>query len=233
MTYEDISKLPESLKKVLPEAGQKVFVEVYNESYSRDPSLAFATAWNIVKSKFQEVDGHIVANSSAFEVPKLYTFHLQEATTKIVMNSETEEVVLEAVLASTDPNTEGKFFTEEDLAVIDEQINMYGSTLPDVDHEHLKAIVRKVGNHPELIRAEIKKSKGVFKTIKSVLRDGKLWIQAFLDKRYKNHVGKFTQLSIEALADSDGSNRLKNPNYLGFSFTNNGKIGNARIDKLQ
>ena len=52
-----------------------------------------------------------------------------------------------------------------------------------------------------------------------------------LDKRYKNHVDKFNSLSIEAFADSDESKRLRNPKYLGFTFTNNPKLKSAKIVK--
>jgi hypothetical protein len=136
---------------------------------------------------------------------------------------------MEAILATTDKNTDNKFFTEDELSDISAQINTLGSTLPDVDHEKLQELVKKYGNNYEAIKTEIAKEKGVFKTIRSALKDGKLWIQAVLDKRYKNLVQKFGSLSIEALADADVTGRLRQPKYLGFTFTNNPKLKAARI----
>lgn len=184
-----------------------------------------------VKSKLVVKDGLLVANSDVFKIPTVYTFNLTDANTKIILNANSdEEIVMEAILASTEPNVEGYYFTEEELEDLMRQIDEGGSTLPDIDHAELKALVKQFGRNDELIKSELAKRKGVFKNIKSVVKDGKLWIQAFLDKRYKNHVNKFTSLSIESFADVDvGSKRLRNPKYLGFTFTNNPQLKSAKI----
>ena len=132
-------------------------------------------------------------------------------------------------MADTNKNTDGDFFTEEELKVIETQINTFGSTLPDVDHEKLNSLVQRYGNNYDAIVAELRKEKGIFKNIKAVFEKGKLWIQAVLDKRYKNHTEKFKGLSIESLAKRDDDGRLRNPKYLGFTFTNNPKLVAAKI----
>jgi hypothetical protein len=219
---------------LLPEEGQDYFEEVYNSSLrnGRSPVFAEAVATEMVKSKLTLVEGKLVAMSNSFKPTKLYSFNLNNVDSRIIMNSENEEFVMEAVLANTEKNTENKYFTVEELNDISNQINLLGSTLPDVDHEKLNALVAKYGNDYEKIRKELVSEKGIFKTIKSMVKDGKLWIQAQLDKRYKNHADKFSKLSIEALADSDKKGRLHNPKYLGFTFTNTPKLEGAEIVKV-
>jgi hypothetical protein len=219
------------IDKLLPLSGVKYFNDVYNKALSNGSSegVALGVAWSAVKNKLVVQGGSLVAMSDNFETPTLFSFKMSQPEINVVMNSETEEIILDAILADTTPNTEGKFFTDEELQSISEQINVMGSTLPDVDHEKLNSLVKKFGNNYDAIVAELKKEKGIFKNIKATFEKGKLWIQAVLDKRYKNHTEKFKSLSIEALAKSDDNGRLRNPKYLGFTFTNNPKLKAARI----
>lgn len=222
-----------NIHEILPKEGVMLFEDVkssfINKGYSN--AVSEEAAWKAVKSKLVNSSSGFFAMSESFKPVKFYTFEMKDSQTKVVMNANTEEILLEAVLASTEPNSEGYFFTDEELELITKQINESGSTLPDVDHELLKELVKVYGRNDELIRQKIASRKGVFKSIKSLVKDGKLWIQASLDKRYKNHVDKFNSLSIEAFADSDESKRLRNPKYLGFTFTNNPKLKSAKIVK--
>lgn len=219
------------LYSLLPIEGQNYFDEVYAQALKNSGSSIFAEqiATKMVVAKLVKQDGKLVALSENFKPVEIYTFEMQKCESKIIMNSENEEFVMEAVLANTDKNTDGKFFTETELQDMSSQINALGSTLPDVDHEKLNILVRKYGSNYAAIKAELAKEKGIFKTIRSALKDGKLWIQAVLDKRYKNAAQKFDSLSIEALADSnDITGRLTNPKYLGFTFTQSPKIKSVK-----
>lgn len=220
-----------SIKQLLPQEGKDFYNKTYVAALKKSGNLNVAQiiAWNEVKKRLVPGETGLIANSESFKEAKIYTFKMKEEDTKIVMNSETGELIMEAVLATTDKNTEGKSFTHQALEDINAQINMHGSTLPDVEHETLKMLVRKHGRNPDAIITDMKKEKGIFKSIKSIIRDGKLWIQAFLDKRYKNHVDKFKALSIEAFADSDSAGKLENPKYVGFTFTNTPKLKGLKI----
>ena len=231
MPYKNISEIDESIRKVLPISGQKMFMQVVNSvlESGASESVAMATAWTAVKQKFKKVNNEWVAMSESFEIPNIYSFELAEPELKIITNSETEEIVMDAVLATTEKNTEGLYFGNEELEEIANQINTWGSTLPDVDHEKLMTLVKQYGNDRDAIISSLKREKGIFKEIKAAVKDGKLWIQSVFDKRYKNHVNKFTGLSIEALSVPDNSGRLKNPTYLGFTFTNKPKLSGAKI----
>lgn len=221
----------DSIRAILPKDGVQLFDELFlsQKQLGNSDSVAINVAWNVIKPKLKDEGGKLVAMSGAFIPPKIHSIMTSEPELKVVMNSETEEIILDAVLADTDKNTDGDFFTEEELRSIETQINTFGSTLPDVDHEKLNSLVKKYGNNYDAIVAELKREKGIFKNIKAVFEKGKLWIQAVLDKRYKNHTEKFKGLSIESLAKRDSSGRLKNPKYLGFTFTNNPKLKAAKI----
>lgn len=226
-----MSDVADSIRAMLPSDGKQLFNEIYDlqRQQGSSDSVAVNVAWNIVKSKMQPKGDSLVAMSGSFIPPKIHSITMDSPEVTVVMNSETEEIILDAVLADTNKNTDGDFFTEEELKVIETQINTFGSTLPDVDHEKLNSLVKRYGNNYDAIVAELKKEKGIFKNIKAVFDKGKLWIQAVLDKRYKNHTEKFKGLSIESLAKRDDSGRLKNPKYLGFTFTNNPKLSAAKI----
>lgn len=227
-TYEG---LPLEIQRILPDAAKSAFIEVFNNSYNKHKSeaQAFATAWSVIKQRFRKVDGKYVAMSEDFKNPVLYTFQLSEPTTKIVMNADIEEIVMDAVLATDEVNTDGKYFTIQELEELAMQINTSGSTLPDVDHEVLSNLIKAHRNNYDRIKTELYQRKGIMKSIKAVVDKGKLWIQATLDKRYKNHIDRFKGLSIEAVADSDESGRLTHPTYLGFTFTNTPKLPSAQI----
>lgn len=216
----------------MPEEAQSMFISIYNTEKLAGFSDAdsFEIAWIMIKKRFRSIEGIWVAESQ--NIPELYTFSMTTEEPKIVMNSDTEELVMDAILADNTPNTDGKFFTEEELQDMALQINTWGSTLPDVDHEKLMSLLKKYGNNTELIKQELKQEKGIFKSIKAVVDKGKLWIQSVLDKRYKNHTDKFKSLSIEALAESDTTGRLRKPVYLGFTFTNKPKLLSADIVKV-
>jgi RNA recognition motif-containing protein len=215
--------------KDLPKPAQDLFMEVYSSQLDKNPEpIAFAVAWETLKTKLVKQDNGILALSEEFD-NKFFTFELSESETKVVMNSENEELVIEAILADNTYNTSNQFFAEEDLQDIANQINTYGSTLPDIDHEKLQSLVQKYGNNVDAIKMELQKEKGIFKKISAIVNEGKLWIQAALDKRYKNHTDKFKKLSIEAYGDKDSTGRIRNPVYMGFTFTNKPKLVNADI----
>lgn len=230
MPYSSIYALPEYLHKVLPPAGLELFLELYNSAFKNyNEDTAFQMAWEGVKLKFQREGDNIVIHNHYYQAePEVHSLEMSPEETNIAINSETEEIIMDAVLADTNPNSDGKFFSEKELVALAEQINVFGSTLPDVDHEKLMGLVKKYGRDSESIRLALKNEKGLMKTIKASVEKGRLWIRAVLDKRYKNHLEKFKGLSIEAFADVENG-EFKNAEYLGFTFTNNPKLKGARI----
>lgn len=229
MVYTSIESLPEYIRTILTEEAQEYFLKVYTLAYKNyDDDTSFQIAWEATKLKLQKSGNTYVIHNHYYKTPEVHEFEMNEEETNISMNSETEEIIMDAVLADTNPNTDGKYFTEQELEDLAFQINTFGSTVPDVDHEKLMALVKKHGRNHDAIMHELKNEKGIMKNIKASVEKGRLWIRATLDKRFKNHLDKFKALSIEAFADVE-NNRYSNPKYLGFTFTNNPKLKGARI----
>lgn len=225
MPFSNTMVLPQTIQN-LPEVVREFYKETFNKVYKKgSEGKAHAIAWEATKRRLKHSEGKYVAFTEDFVSQDLYTFDLSYEPSGLIMNTLNEEIVMEAVLANTDANSKGQFFTEEELQIIAEQINKEGSGMPDVDHQKLIELAQKYGNNPDKIRAEIQKEKGIFKQIKAMVHNGKLWIQQHLDKRYKNHIDKFNKLSIEVFADVDKSTgRLKNPKYVGYTLTNKPSI---------
>jgi len=211
-----MSIVPESISSKLPVEGVQFYEGVFYNSYSRhsDDVLAHQVAWAATRSKMREVDGGLVANSMDFAPVQLFTFDLEENSEVVVMNHDNGEVELDISLAHTGPNLSGRYFAEEDLQFMADQINSEGSSLPDINHEILSKLRSQFGDNPEVLANAIKKEKGIFKSVKAVVHQGKLWIKAFLDQRYKNYADNFKKVSIEAIGKVDkATGRVVKPLY--------------------
>lgn len=243
MSYHHIDSLPASVKK-LPESAQKMFLETFNKIYKGDnESTAFAVAWQVVKKRMKkstENGGKYVALSSAFKPVEYYTFVLEHTNCELVINATGDEITFEAVLASTmefmQNATTKRKFSEAALKNLADQINNFGSTHPDFDHETLNGLVKQYGDNYEMIMNALPKSKGLIKSIKAIYEKGKLWIRGVLDKKYKRIMKDVKGLSIEAIStDVDApSNTINSAKYLGFTFAvnKNPKISNAVVAKV-
>jgi cation transport regulator ChaB len=223
-----VEGLPEYIKEILSPDAQEYFLKILllaYKNYGEDDSMHLA--WEATKLKIQKVGTVYVTNNYYNNMVKSLDMSPEE--TNIAINSDTEEIIMDAVLADTNLNTDGKYFTEQELVTLAEQINTFGSTVPDVDHEKLMTLVKKHGRDHDAIMTELKNEKGIMKNIKASVEKGRLWVRATLDKRFKNHLDKFKALSIEAFADVEQDGRYVNPQYLGFTFTNNPKLKGAQI----
>ena len=212
-----------------PEYANTFFQNV--KSCYDDEYLGTQVAWEATKSKLRSENGFVVANSEDFVGEETFLFVLEQPDTEIVANEDGDEVVLDAVLATTDKNNRGQYFAEEDLEMIAEQINKQGSVLPTTSHDDLYEAVRTYGGSTELVANALRKKRGVFNKIKASVRDGKLWIQARLDKAYSKLTNAMKALSIEVLGKKDSDGRVRNPRYMSFIFTNNPRLKDAKIIK--
>lgn len=233
--------IPNSVSKVLPETGKLFYKKVYNESFSRhgDEELATMVAWNMTKSRFTKVGDEFVALSESFVEPELVSFQLNPVDDEFVINAEGDEITFEGILADTSEFVQSALpykvrkFSEEALSDLAEQINNFGSSTPDVDHEVLNKLISEYNGNIELIANAMKKRKGLIKSIQAVVKDGKLWIKGKLDSRYKKIMSRVKGMSIESITNnlhSDGKT-IKGSKYLGFTFALNDtpKIAGAKL----
>jgi hypothetical protein len=209
--------LPDSF----PKEARDFYSGVHAKSYTstRDDVLAHKVAWEVTKSRMKMVNGNLVCNAIDFVPVQLFRFQLEEPSDVVITNHDDGEIELDISLAHTGPNLKGQYFAEEDLQYMAEQINSEGSTIPDVNHDIIKKMSPAYNDDPEALALALKREKGVFKRVKAVVANGKLWIKAFLDKRYKSYAEQFRKVSIEAIGKVDNTGRVVKPRYLGFTFT--------------
>jgi hypothetical protein len=127
-------------------------------------------------------------------------------------------------------------FSEEALKDLADQINKFGSSHPDVDHEVMSGLVKQYGNNYDMIMNSLPKSKGIIKSIQAVYESGKLWIKGILGTGYKKIMSKVRGMSIEAISENVdyNSSTINKAKYLGFTFAvkSNPKIMNAQVTSV-
>lgn len=222
--------IPSSVKKVLPVAGQQMFYEAYSDARTRhDDALAFKIAWGVTKKHFRKEGEVFVANNTDFIPEELFTFRIDPTDEVLISNDENGDVIIDGVLATTEKrSSDGRWYGIEELHEIANQINSNGMSLPDTEHLVLNSEARKHMSIDEVIEA-VKAQKGIFTKIKAAVKDGKLWIRAWLDKRYQKIVQTYKALSIEATGRPDATGRLRKPRVFGFTFTNKPNLPGAVV----
>lgn len=236
-----MDELPKSVRG-LPEAVQKVYAETYNHIYKGKGSKAKAhmIALQVVKKRLKHSEGKYVAMSDSFKPVEYYTFDLTAPEKQLIINATGNEITFEGILATTDSfqqdATTMRKFSEEALKNLADQINQFGSSHPDVDHETMKALVKQYGNNYEMIMNSLPKNKGIIKSIQAVYEKGKLWIKGVLDSRYKKVMKAVKGMSIEAISEDVDlqSSTINKAKYLGFTFAvkSNPKLMAAQVTSV-
>lgn len=236
MPYTKISQLPAYIRK-LPEFVQKSWMKVFNASFSQyGESKAFAIANSWVKKRLKKTGEGFTANSADFGYLEVYSFQLQPDGEEFIKNSEDGELTLTGILSDTipwiNPSTgEVMSYTPECLETFANQINTEGTTMPDLEHSEYDQILEESNNVDE-VYDKLKQRKGLLKDIKAVYDNGKLYIKAKLDKRYRNYARLYKSLSIEAYPKRVG-NKYVGGKVLGFTFTNKPVVTTANILKAE
>jgi hypothetical protein len=130
------------------------------------------------------------------------------------------------VLNSTTPHEDGKIFSENMLKDWANQINK-NPIVGDVDHKFYDMIMKSNMSN-DMIKKFLKAKTGIAKTVRAVYKKGKLWVKAFIDKRYRKLIEKSKGVSAEAFyTDVDGK-KFNAADLLGFTFN----IKSNPADKL-
>jgi len=200
-----MSFVPTYVKNKSPQVQAK-WESIYMAShakYGRDKAMLLSNTWlkNQIKPK-------------SFLKRSTIKFELAEGKTFLKRDKSGEEYVT-LVLANDQPHSDGKFFTEADLKRFEKQINM-NSVVGDVDHLLYDKLLNS-NMSDDMIINTLKNKPGIAKTMKAIYQKGKLWVRAFIDKRYKKIVEKSMGVSVETVCDST----TKEWNILGFSFNIN------------
>lgn len=208
------SKLPSYVKK-LSKAVRSRWVNIFNKVYAADgEALAFRVANKWLKD--HSSGRKDMTAKTVGETQEYFTLSFSFPETELVFKTEGDEEYIEAVLTDTDYDREGVKNNEKLLEEIAEQINTRG-IVGDFDHEQFEALKQKYFHTPEKVVAEMKGKRGIAKAIKAIVSNGKLWIRAIIDKRYKKRILASKGLSLEGFFKRSGDT-YTGGTILGFTF---------------
>jgi len=211
------------LRKILnglPSKAQRVFIDAYNKSASRnDYSTSIKIAWEVLKTKFKLVDGDWVSK----DYNRVLNFVL-ESDESFVSKGSDGNYYWQGVLSDTMVDGQGKSWTPEALKNIADEINNKGIA-GFISHDDWNDFCfENVDLSEEDFIAKARSNRvGILRGVKAVFKQGKLFLKALIDKRYLTRVQQFTQMSIEALVPKRFrvGNKYTGGIPLGFALTNN------------
>jgi hypothetical protein len=204
--YND-PKLP-SYVKSKSESIRKKWVSLFNQVYKSDgesKAMLMANTW-------------LKKQATKKEFVKRSVIMFESVNNGFIKRSSDGEDYMTFVLSSTTPHRDGKVFTEEMLKNWAQTINS-NPIVGDIDHGLYDQLLSSYLSDDQ-IRNVLKSKRGIAKAVKAIYENGKLWIRAIIDKRYKNIIEKSKGVSVEALC-SWKENVATDGEILGFSFNVN------------
>lgn len=210
MAYSINSPNLPSYVKSKSEAIRKRWVALFNEAhkkYSEDRAFLIANTW---------LRKHLGGDSKKFVKRSIIQFDL--CTDTLIKRSDSGEDYITFVLSSTTPHKDGIVFTEEMLKGWAQSINS-NPIIGDIDHTLYEQLMSAYLSDDQ-IRKILKSKTGIAKTVKAIYDQGKLWVKAFVDKRYKKIIQNAKGVSAEAFCSWE-DNKAVDGEILGFTFNIN------------
>jgi len=208
-------------------------------SYVKNKSSEVQDKWkSIVSSCSNENIGLVVANKWLSKqkeeiVMRDFTFVTDEE--QVVFRSIGGNEYVDFLLTDTGIDGYGTRHANELLIGINKLINSGKVSLKgDFNHDFLRQL-QESGNSKEAIKKKMLSLKqGVAKVIKAIYDNGKLYLRALVNPRYKKRIMKSKGVSIEGSFIRKG-NTFVSGTILGFSFidADNKKLGNPRSKILR
>lgn len=197
--------------RILPEGLRKLWVNVFNRVFEeRGEATAFIVANSIVKKRLSKTE---------FVKRSIVKLELVKEDGQFIKRSDDGEEYITFKLATTSLHKDGKQNSEKFLKRTADEINSGKLFVGDIDHEFYDKIVNSTLSN-DTIKNMLKNKKGIAKAIKAVYEKGKLWVKAFIDKRYKRLIEKSKGVSIEAIVNEDEDGKMDGE-MLGFTFNIN------------
>lgn len=204
-------RVPEYVTKRGQETEKK-WIAIWNAFYDIGGE---ADAWLGANTWLKKQIVDIVTLAATQKVRERLTFTIQD--NQLVKRTDSGEEYITAVLADIDANLLGEKHTPEVLKKWADQINA-SPIVGDIDHEEYDKILSAAVTDED-VKQLFKDKKGIAKTLKAMYKDGKLYIRAVIDKRYKDVVQKAKGLSLEAVVTRDTTtNTIIDGQILGFTF---------------
>jgi len=208
MPYSGIndSSLPKYVKS-RSDSIKKKWVALFNaafKKYGEKRALIIANTW----LKKQVKSGKFMARSTLkFDV---YT------KSGFLNRSKDGDEYITLVLNTTESHRDGVVFSEQLLKDMAEQINK-NPIVGDVDHILYHKIL-KTGMSDEQVKRVLRSKPGIAKTVKAIYDKGKLWVRAFIDKRYRRLIQKAKGVSSEIFYNNIQGKKINAAEILGFTF---------------
>lgn len=223
MPYKDSNdgSLPDYIKRQ-PTAIRAKWVQIFNTVYEENgEDMAF-----IVANKWLLRQRGAVAEAKSLELRRVQ-FSLDE-TGEFIKKSEDGEDYVSFVLTDVGTDSHGDSYSLELLEKWAKDINSGVGLIGDIDHEEYDKILATVKN-PEEAKSMFKNKKGIAKGLQAIVDQGRLWVKAMIDKRYKKAIQK-AGVSLEALMAprDDPDSPYTAGDLLGFSFMLSGQAANPR-----
>jgi len=222
MPYSGLNdkKLPSYIAKRSDDVRRK-WVSIFNSVFKNSgEEAAFIAANSWLKRQMKSIETtaktHQVRNRIKFVID----------SKKFIKKTMNGEEYISAILSDNLPDIEGLSIPEGVLQRWADDIN---KNLPvgDIDHAEYDRVLSS-GMTDDQVKKYLSEKKGIAKAIKAVVQDGKLWIRALIDKRYKNLIEKAKGLSVEAIITRDSNGHVIDGDFLGFTFGINHTPANPR-----
>lgn len=205
------SSLPDYVKK-RDDTLRSGWVEVFNRSFEKyGESRAFAIANSWLKTQLSK-------NKKSFVKRSAIEFQLDSSRGFIKRDISGNEYIT-FVLNSNQPHKDRKVFSDQMLQKWADYINQNQDIIGDMDHLLYDKILNS-NMSDDMVRSVLKGKKGIAKALQAIYKEGKLWVRAIIDKRYKKIVENAKGVSAEALCTWEGDMAVDGE-LLGFSFNIN------------
>jgi len=215
MPYTTKSKdLPSYVSKLSPEKKSK-WVAIFNKVFATDgeqTAFIVANSW-LKKQSAAHEKSEAIARTSNIETIQ---FTIDE-TSEFITRTEDGQEYVSFKLADTVKDKFGVQLTEVVLDKWTAMINKGETVLGDIDHEEFEKLVNSGASESQVKKA-IKSKFSIAKAIRAIKENGKLWVKAIIDKRYRKLIKESKGVSLEAIVRRDAEGNVLDGELLGFTF---------------
>jgi len=206
--------LPSYIKNK-PEEIQKKWLSIYTrveKELGKPEALIAANGWlkrELAKQKFLK--------------RSVVNFEIDSSDGEFIKRSTEGDDYISLVLNTTSPHYDGRIFTEDLLRGWADYINK-NPIVGDIDHTQYDELLSGFNSDKKIIET-LKNKKGIAKSLKAIFENGRLWVRAVIDKRYKKLIQNSKGVSAEAfITETDDSDKkILKADLLGFTFNINTK----------
>lgn len=222
MTYT--SSLPAYVQKLSPastEKWQTIFDIAQTRTGSEESAMIVANSW-----LQRHMSSCAVARSK--KVRDIVRFTVDTTAPEFIKRTDSGEEYLVAVLQDVYGDSDGMRWSPEILQEFADQVNSGAQVIGDIDHAEYDEILSSACTEEEVL-ARFSQKKGIARAVQAVVENGKLWIKALIDKRYKKMLQERARgLSLEAVVTKDDEGKAMKGKLLGWTFSVNESPANPR-----